>query len=75
MPSTTELPLSAQVELWRQRQREGKLTIEEQREIIKLIRNGRITAGASSTKEPGKPRASKTNQVDAAALLNDLKDL
>lgn len=64
---SNELPLKERIAIWRAKQAAGQLTIEEMREIVEALRQGRLTASASSAKS----RASKA-PIDADALLDSL---
>lgn len=69
---TSEVPLSVQIEQWRAKLREGSLTQDEMREIVRVLRAGRMTA-STATKST---RAKKsTDPIDAEALLKDLEGL
>lgn len=69
---------TAQLEVWRQKVKDGTITTEELREAIRYIREGRMTAGAA------KPKANKgirptggapLSQADTDAILGELGDL
>lgn len=60
------LPLSAQVEIWREKIAAGTLTIEEARQAIEALRAGRVTAA---------PTRGKSAAVDSEKLLSDLEGL
>lgn len=66
------IPLTAKIDLWRQKAIAGTLSIDECREAIMTLRNGRITASATS--KAGKPRATKAT-VNSDDLLKDLEGL
>ena len=68
------MPPAAQIEVWRQKVKEGTITIEELRDAVKLIRDGRLSAGAA------KPRAAATGgrrstDIDPQAAEDLLKEL
>jgi hypothetical protein len=60
MTTTEELPLTAQVDLWRQQAIAGTLTTEQLRDAIRVLRQGRQTAVANS------PRAKTAGEKAAA---------
>lgn len=51
--------LNAKIAIWRQRALEGTLTLEEQREAILLLREGRVNAARASeaSRRTGKAKA------------------
>ena len=56
----------------RQKSRDGTVTLEETKQAIALLREGRIAAAASSSKA----RAAKAKpQIDVGSLLSDLDNL
>lgn len=61
-----DLPLSAQIDLIRQKIRDNTVTEEEMRVLIATLRGNRQTAAAS------KPSGKKSPAVDGDALLDDL---
>lgn len=65
---TLEVPISAEVEIMRQKCRDDTITPEELHAILVKLRGNRIAA-ASSPVRASKSRAIK---VDGAALLEDL---
>lgn len=69
---TIDLPLSARVEIWRKKVLDGTITIEEMREAVEAIRQGRVTAAATAAKSRSSARAAP---IDSDALLDDLENL
>lgn len=75
--------MQAQVAVWRQKAAEGKLSVEEMREAIKVLREGRVQAMAAAnaskrkaiaTGEIKAPRAKKVAR-SADDLLGELGQL
>lgn len=73
--------MQAQISVWRQKAAEGTLTVEEQREAIKILREGRLQAmtaakasKAKSATGESKPRAKKVAR-SADDLLGELGGL
>lgn len=67
---TLDVPLSVKIEEWRRQATEGTLSIEDMREAVEAIRNGRTSAAARSATS----RAKKA-PVDVSALENELDGL
>jgi len=66
------LDLSAKIQLWRQKAREGTLSQAEMREAIEYLRQGRVQAAATSAKS----RSSKAKPaVNSDDLLKELDGL
>lgn len=66
----------AQVQLWRQKAREGTLTQDEMRQAIATLRQDRINAAATSAvsrEKKASPRAKKN--VNSDDLLSELDGL
>ena len=75
---TLEIPSSAQIEIYRQKAREGTLTTEELKAAIMFIREGRITAGAKAKTAGGKKSSGSNKQLsteETDAMLKELEDL
>jgi hypothetical protein len=72
---TLSLPLSAQVELWRQKVKDGTITTEELREAVRTIREGRVTASATKTRVSTAKGGRRVTDVDPAAAEDLLKEL
>ena len=66
------MDIQTQVQLWRQKAREGTLTQDEMREAIQALRQGRINAAATSAKSRSKKSVPAVNSDD---LLNELDNL
>lgn len=58
---------------FQQKEANGTLTLEEMREVVKLMRNGRMSSAESYVK--AKKAASAKVTVDADALLSQLEGL
>jgi len=71
---TLTIPPSAQIEIWRQKVKDGTITNDELREAIRLIREGRMAAGAAKPKKAKTPSENVTQQ-DTDDLLKELEDL
>lgn len=65
-----DMPLSVQVEEWRKRAAAGDVSLDEMKQIIAALRQGRLTAAATSAKS----RAAKA-PVNTAALLDEIDNL
>lgn len=64
----------AKVALWRQKARDGTLTMEESREALKLLREDRLNAGATTTKaSAGRSLKAQAAAVDTKSLLLKFK--
>ena len=70
-------PPSAQIELWRQKVKDGTITTDELREAIRLLRDGRMAAGAAKPRGTRSQKSATTNaaDVDTDELLKELGDL
>ena len=66
------LDLSAKVQLWRQKAKEGALSHEEMREAISALRAGRMAASAGNDK---KRETAKKPQISSDDLLKQLEGL
>ena len=68
--------LQAQVQLWRQKAREGTLTQGEMRQAIAALRQDRVGAAAVSAKSKAtKATARAKANVNSEDLLNELDNL
>jgi hypothetical protein len=67
---TLEVPLSVKMAEWTKLATERPLTMEENREVIRLLRAGRASAAAS----PTKTKASKA-PVDLAGLEDEIDNI
>lgn len=65
--------LQAKLAVWRQRTRDGTMTVEDYKEAIAAIRGDRKTA--ANTSEQAKRTKAKAAVPDAKALLADLGGL
>ena len=50
---TLTVPLSADIEVLRQKAREGELSLEEMKAVIARVREGRMSSAAASKKPSG----------------------
>ncbi len=64
------LDLTTQVQEWRRKAKEGTLTQEEMRQAISMMREGRVSAVATSTKARAKKAAPA--KVDSEGMLDEL---
>ena len=65
--------LQEKISVWRQRAAAGTLTIEEQKEIVTVLRAGRLSAAQSSaTKTKAKAKAAVQSADD---MLRELREL
>ncbi len=71
MNTDTNIPLSAKVEIWRQKAIDGTLTIEEAKEAVAAIRQGRVAAAQTSAKAAAK----KNVTVNIDDLMGGLESL
>ena len=62
--------LSAKIAVWRQKSLDGTITIEEQREAVRLMREGRLAAAQASS--VSKRTKAKAEVPSADDLLNEL---
>ena len=68
--------ISAKVQLWRQKAREGTLTQDEMREAIEILRQGRIGAATTSAASRTRKATAKAKaNVNSDDLLSELDDL
>ena len=68
--------ISAKVQLWRQKAREGTLTQDEMREAIEILRQGRTGAAATSAaSRTRKATAKAKSNVNSDDLLSELDGL
>lgn len=63
--------VTMQIQIWRQRAREGTLTQDEMREAIKLMRADRVSAAETSAKS--KAKKAPTAVVSGDDLLKQLE--
>lgn len=72
-----ETTSAAQVELWRQKVRDGTITDEELKQAIQVLREGRMAAAAkpARTKTARGGSGSGVSASDAEELLKELEDL
>lgn len=70
---TSEVILS-NIQIWRQKARDGTMTVEEQRQAIDAIRKERIGASAVSAASKTKTAAAKAKAapIDSDAMLDSL---
>jgi hypothetical protein len=60
---------------WRQKALDGTITIEEQREALKLMREGRLAAAqASAAGKRAKAKAAVPNADDLLSELDDIEE-
>ena len=68
--------ISAKVQLWRQKAREGTLTQDEMREAIEILRQGRTAAAATSAASRERKATAKAKaNVNSDSLLDELDNL
>ena len=76
---TLEIPSSAQIEIYRQKARDGTITTDELKQAIAFIREGRITAAAKPKTAGAKRTLSGSNKQlsteETDAMLKELEDL
>lgn len=65
--------MQSKVQLWRQKAREGTLTVEERREAIQLLRQDRV--GAAQISAASRAKKAPKAPVNADDLLNELDNL
>ena len=65
--------LSAKIVEWRQKSLDGTITIEEQREAIKLMREGRMAAAQASSTAKRKKAVAEIKSADD--MLDELGDI
>ncbi len=72
----SEVILSS-IQVWRQRAREGTLSVEDMREAVAAIRRERVGAAgvSSAAKERSATVAAKKKPIDSDALLDELDNL
>ena len=73
-PSYSPVEFQMKLEEWRQKARDNQLTVEEMREAILFMRQGRVHAAQAKAKRAASPRTTKEKAaaVDSNALLGDL---
>jgi len=64
-------PLSVTIEELRRKEREGLLTTEDMKEVVRLYRDKRFAAAQSSAASRKKQEAS----IDSDALLNEMGEI
>ena len=66
--------ISSNIQLWRQKSREGTITISELRQAVIAIREERMMAGekSSASKEKKATAKAKAAPIDSEALLGEL---
>ena len=69
---SVDINTQAKIQLWRQKARDGTLTIEEQREIIATLRQGRLSAAQASAKAKASKAKSAPNSDDLLSELDNL---
>lgn len=68
--------MQAQVQLWRQKAREGTLTQEEMRAAIAALRQDRVSAADTSAKSREKKATTRAKaNINSDDLLNELDGL
>lgn len=72
---TNPVPLELQIKIttWRQKAAEGTLTLDEMKEAIVALRQGRVAAAAAS--QTAKRKVAKAAVPSAEDLLSDLEGL
>lgn len=66
----------AKIQLWRQKSREGKLTQEEMREVIQVLRQDRLAAAATSAASRERKSVAKARvNINSDELLGELDNL
>lgn len=63
-----------QLALYRQKAADGSITLDEMREAVKLMRNGRVAAATASAASRTKKAAAST-PINSDDLLNELDGL
>lgn len=73
----TPAELTAKVDEWRQKAAAGTLTVEECREALAFLRQGRVAASATSTKARTAKAAAakKAGPINSDDLLSELDGL
>ena len=66
--------LQSQIAIWRARAADGSLTLPEMKEAIKLLRDGRVTAGQAAVSAKSRAKA-KAEIKPADDLLSELGGL
>ena len=66
--------INGNIQLWRQKSRDGTITLDEMRQAIALIRAERVGASAVSAKSTATKVAAKAKAapIDSDELLNEL---
>lgn len=67
--------IQAKVQLWRQKCREGTMTLDEYKEAIQFLRANRTVASQTSDKARAKRVAAKAAPVSGEDLLGELEGL
>lgn len=67
-----DLEMSMKIQEWRTKALNGTLTLEESREAINVLRQGRVAAQVASTTSRTKTAAAKA-PIDTKSLLEGLK--
>lgn len=68
--------MSAKVQLWRQKAREGTLSVEESREALAFLRADRVHAAATSkASSTRKATSAAKKSIDSDSLLDELGGL
>lgn len=71
-----QLDLAMKVEAWRAKARAGTLTLEETREAIKVLRQGRaLISTATGGSKTNRSATAKAKQPDLDGMLNELECL
>jgi hypothetical protein len=65
--------LQSKVLIWRKKAEEGTLTIDEMREAVQALREGRVSASAASDKSRAKKAAKVIPNADD--LLSEIGDI
>ena len=67
--------ITGSIQIWRQKQLEGTLTVEDMKAVIRAIKNTRTAAAESSAVSKVKKSKTKVTPVDSSALLDDFLGL
>lgn len=67
---TSDWPIEARVDLWRKSAMSGTLSVEEQRQAILALRQGRVAAAVQAK---AKATAKASGEVNVSDLLASLK--
>lgn len=68
-----EIVNPAQVEIWRQKVRDGTISIEELRAAVKTLRDGRMSVSSTATKSRAPKR--EVSQAETNAILDEFEKL